>query len=108
VNVRNIFSHVKKLKVFWAWKNLHLRRLSSEDEWVKFGENVERILHNGDNLRRTHHLQQLREDCNRHEIVCNLIREENVLLNNAIKRMKVDSLTKKLNAFKDKHHLEQH
>ena len=50
-------------------------------------------------------LQQLRFDCNRHEIVCNLIKEENVLLNDSIKRTKVNNLTKKLNSFKDKHSL---
>jgi hypothetical protein len=103
LNVRNVFNHVKKLKVFWAWKNIHLKRLSNEDEWVKFSENVEKILHNGENLRRMEHLQQLREDCNRHEIVCNLIKEENVLLNSKIKHMKVTTLSKKLNAFKHKH-----
>ena len=105
--MRNIFNHVKMLKTFWAWKNIHMQKHSNEDEWVKFSENVEKILHNSDNIKRMGNLQELRENCNRHEIVCNLIREENVLLNNSIKKMKVSTLSKKLNAFKEKHKLEE-
>lgn len=108
LNVRYIFNHVKKLRIFWAWKNIHLKRMSNEDEWIKFSENVEKILHNRDNLKRMENLQELRENCNRHEIICNLIKEENVLLNNSIKRMKVNNLTKKLNSFKDKYKVEEH
>jgi hypothetical protein len=45
------------LKIFWAWKNIYLKKQNNEDEWVKFSENVEKILHNKDNLKKMENLQ---------------------------------------------------
>lgn len=63
LNVKNIFAHVKKLKVFWAWKNIYMSSQGGEDEWAKFSLNAEKILHNGKNIAKLSHLQELRQEC---------------------------------------------
>ena len=50
INVRNVFNHVKKIKIFWAWKNIYLSKQCGSDEWNKFGVNAQKILYNKENL----------------------------------------------------------
>jgi hypothetical protein len=52
VNVKNIFAHMKKLKIFWAWKNISKKPQGTDNEWAKFSENTEKILHNNENIAR--------------------------------------------------------
>jgi hypothetical protein len=103
INVNNMFNHVKKIKVFWAWKKIYLKKQCGDEEWSKFSENTEKILYNKENMIKMAHLQQLRQSCSKQETLCHLIKEENDLFNNYIKTSKVNHLNSKLKEFKEKH-----
>ena len=65
--------------------------------------NVESILHNGANMARMARLRQERQSCNTQEILCNLVQEENQMLNTHIRNNKINHLTHKLAMFKAQH-----
>lgn len=84
-NIDKVFAHLKKLKIFTAWKSQHMKPTTSGAEFSKFSVNVAKILHNLRNITQLTHIHSLRRLCFKESVLCNFIKEENAELNEKIR-----------------------
>ena len=49
MNIDSIFNHMKKIRIFAAWKKINRNLNLTHQEWNNFNKNVAKILHNEEN-----------------------------------------------------------
>lgn len=99
-NIESIFNHMKKIKIFAAWKKIHRNMDLTNQEWRNFNKNVAQILHNEENIKKVELINKKRSECFKENILCSLLKEENKILSEKIRNAKVEILSKTVQEYK--------
>lgn len=102
VNIEAIMEHLYKIKVFAAWKKSLKRADLTKFEWGNFDKNAEKILESKPLQQSLREIEKLRLQYLEENVSCEIMRDENKLLNDRIEDLKIRNLEKKVSKYRDK------
>ena len=99
-NLDIVLSHMKKIRIFSAWKKTMKESDLTTKEWKTFNVNVKKILENEELVGLIKNMNLIREQSLNQKVSCSLLEEENGLLNEKIKSIKFSKLESVLEEYR--------